>query len=66
MSEVTAQKLAEPSATKIIEDAVGEMYRGFYRLRGAGLYQEEYDSMGALLNMLQRDRQTLREKYKVE
>jgi hypothetical protein len=37
---------------QIIENAVGELYRGFYRLRQQKQYQEEYDSMGALLNML--------------
>lgn len=50
---------------KIIEDAVGELYRGFFRLRQAKLYQEEYDSMGIVLNMLMKDRQFLREKYNI-
>ncbi len=61
-----ANKSTSESAEKLIEDGVANIYIGFFRLRQAGLYQEEYDSMGALLNMLQADRQQLREKYKVE
>jgi hypothetical protein len=45
----------------IIENGVGEIYRGFYRLRASEQYQREYDEMGALLNMLMEDRQWLRE-----
>ena len=33
-------------ANYIIEKAVGELYRGLYRLRQLKEYQEEYDSMG--------------------
>lgn len=51
---------------KIIENAVGALYRGFFQLRQAKLYQEEYDAMGTLLNMLMKDRQHLREKYNVD
>ena len=51
-------------ANFIIEDAVGEMYKGFFRLRELNEYQEEYDSMGAILNMLMQDRDNLRKKYK--
>ena len=50
----------------IIENAVGELYRGFYKLSQSKQYQEEYDSMGSLLNMLMQDRQHLRKTYKVE
>ena len=49
----------------IIENGVGEIYRGFYRLRTSEQYQREYDEMGALLNMLMEDRQWLRETYEV-
>jgi hypothetical protein len=48
---------------QIIENAVGELYRGFYRLRQQKQYQEEYDSMGALLNMLMQDRDYIRKTY---
>lgn len=51
---------------KIIENGVGEIYRGFYRLRQAGEYQEEYDSMGAILNMLMQDRMHLLKTQKVK
>lgn len=48
---------------KIIEDAVGELYRGYYRLRQQKQYQKEYDSMGVLMDMLLRDRDYLRKTY---
>lgn len=50
----------------IIENAVGELYRGFFKLRQSKQYQEEYNSMGSLLNMLMQDRQYLRKTYKVD
>ena len=48
-----------------IETAIGELYRGFFRLRKAEAYQEEYDCMGALLNMLMQDRLHILKTYKV-
>jgi hypothetical protein len=51
---------------EIIEKGVGEIYRGFFLLRQAGEYQEEYDSMGAILNMLMQDRMHLLKTYKVK
>lgn len=50
-------------ATAIIESAVGELYRGFYRLRQAGQIQDEYDHMGTLMNMLMKDREHIRQKH---
>ncbi len=47
----------------IIEEVVGELYLRYYQLRQMGEYQREYDLMGTLINMLQQDRQTIREKY---
>ena len=49
----------------IVEDAIAELYRGFFRLRKAGAYQVEYDNMGALLMMLQQDRMNLRNQHGV-
>lgn len=54
------------SPEKIIEDAVGELYRGYYFLREAKQYQTEYDAMGTLINMLSKDRQHIRATYKIE
>lgn len=54
------------TADEIIEEAIGRLYQGFYKLREANKHQEEYDSMGVLLNMLSKDRQHMREKYKVK
>ena len=53
-------------AESIIENAIGELYRGYFKLREAEQYQEEYDSMGTLMNMLMKDRENLRIKYKVK
>lgn len=49
----------------IVERAVGELYRGFYHMRQQKQYKEEYDSMGALMNMLMQDREHIRKTYGV-
>lgn len=46
-----------------LEKAIGVLYSEFYKLRKAEAYQEEYDAMGALLDMLMKDRAFLREKH---
>ena len=48
-----------------VEAKVGELYVEFFRLRQEKKYQEEYDVMGALMNMLQRDRAHIRATYRV-
>ena len=53
-------------ADQIVEEAVGEMYRGFFRMRGMKEYQEEYDTMGAIINMLMTDRQFLLKNHGVK
>lgn len=53
-------------ANLLIEQSLGEMYRGFFRLRNLKAYQEEYDTMGVIIDMLMQDRQVLREKHGVE
>lgn len=54
------------TANQIIENAVAELYRGYFKLRESKQYQEEYDSMGTLISMLTKDRQHIRQTYKVE
>lgn len=54
------------SPTIIIENAVAELYKGYFRLRNEKRYQEEYDAMGSLIDMLSADRQHMRQKYKLE
>jgi hypothetical protein len=51
--------------TDSVEDAIGALYTQLYRLRKGGNYQEEYEVMQALSNMLTRDMAFLREKYNV-
>lgn len=50
---------------KQIENAVGELYRGFFQLRQSKQYQREYDTMGTIIDMLMLDRAHLRNKYSV-
>lgn len=49
-----------------IEVAVGVLYSKLYKLRQAKRYQEEYDIMGTLINMLSKDRQHIRQNYPIE
>ena len=52
--------------TDSVEDVIGALYTQLYRLRKSGNYQEEYEVMQALSNMLIRDMAFLREKYIVD
>ena len=52
-------------ADTIIEEGYAKMMTGFYRLRKAGLIQDEYDQMGVVIDMLSQDRQHIRKTYKV-
>jgi hypothetical protein len=56
----------EDEIESVIETGVGKLYNGFYRLRKSEQYQREYDTMGTIINMLMKDRQHIRETYKVE
>lgn len=51
---------------KQMEEAVANLYVVLYRMREAKEYQQEYDEMGSLINMLSQDRDFLRRKYNVE
>ena len=57
--------LTDNEADALIEEGYAKMMTGFYRLRKAGLIQDEYDQMGVIISMLSEDRQELREIYKV-
>jgi len=57
-------KIVEEANT-IIELAVGELYRGFYKLRQAGQVQDEYTQMGTLMSMLMKDRDHIRKNHTV-
>lgn len=56
---------AVEEANAVIENAVGELYRGFYKLRQAGQVQEEYSQMGTLMSMLMKDRDHIRKNHSV-
>jgi hypothetical protein len=51
------------SAEARLEKAVGELYAALYQMHEIGMYQEEYDSMGTIINMLVEDRQHFRQMY---
>jgi len=57
--------LTDNEADALIEEGYAKMMTGFYRLRKAGLIQDEYDQMGVIITMLSEDRQHIRENYKV-
>lgn len=42
-----------------LEKAVGELYAALMHMRKIGMYQEEYDIMGTIINMLIEDRHHL-------
>lgn len=57
--------LTDNEADALIEEGYAKMMTGFYRLRKAGLIQDEYDQMGVIISMLSEDRHHIRETYKV-
>lgn len=46
-----------------IQNAVGQLYRGYYQLRLLKEYEEEYESMESLIRMLSEDKNYLFEKH---
>lgn len=62
----TLQQVAKEQKATPLETAVAQLYVEFFKLRQAGKHQEEYDAMGTLSNMLNRDRAHLREKHGVK
>lgn len=57
--------LTDNEADTLIEEGYAKMMTGFYRLRKAGLIQDEYDQMGVIISMLMEDRRHIRKTYKV-
>ena len=55
----------EDEIEAIVENAVGELYRGFFWLRTTEQFQREYDTMGTIIDMLMKDRDHLRKTHKV-
>ncbi len=58
--------LPEDEINSMIENAVGELYKGFYRLRKSEQFQREYDEINVLISMLMQDRDDLLKNYKVD
>lgn len=58
--------MMEDEIEQIIENGIGELYRGLFRLRQTKQYKREYDTMGIVMDMLGRDRINLLQKYGVE
>lgn len=53
------------SVQELFEDGFAEIMLGAFKLRKQGKYQEAYDKLGVVLNLIMQDRQELREIYKV-
>lgn len=53
------------SVQELFEDGFAEIMLGAFKLRKEGKYQEAYDELGIVLNLIMQDRQELREIYKV-
>jgi hypothetical protein len=53
------------SVEQLFEDGFAEIMLGAFKLRKEGKYQEAYDELGVVLNLIMQDRQELREIYKV-
>lgn len=53
------------SVQELFEDGFAEIMLGAFKLRKEGKYQEAYDKLGVVLNLIMQDRQELREIYKV-
>lgn len=56
----------EDKANEQIEEGIGQLYIGLYNLRRLNKHQEEYDAMGSIIAMLQKDRQFMREQFDIE
>lgn len=56
----------EDEIEQIIENGIGELYRGLFRLRQTKQYKREYETMGIVMDMLGRDRMNLLKKYGVK
>lgn len=56
----------EDEIEQIIENGIGELYRGLFRLRQTKQYKREYETMGIVMDMLGRDRMDLLKKYGVK
>ena len=52
-------------AQTMIENGYAMMSAGFYRLRKTGSIQDEYDSMGTVIDLLSQDRQHIRNTYEI-
>ncbi len=49
-----------------VENAIAALYVAFFRLRKNKRYQFEYDSMGTLISMLEKDREHMRKTFGIE
>lgn len=50
---------------ELFEDGFAEIMLGAFKLRKEGKYQEAYDELGIVLNLIMQDRQEIRTMYKV-
>lgn len=53
-------KYKKETTERIIERAVGELYRGIYRLRIDNHHQTAYDTLGVILDLIVEERSNIR------
>ena len=53
------------TAQELFEDGFSEIMLGAFKLRKEGKYQEAYDDLGIVLNLIMQDREEIRKMYKV-
>lgn len=57
--------MAEKTINQLFEDGFASIALGAFKLRKEGKYQEAYDELGVVLNLIMEDRQELRKLYNV-
>ena len=55
----------DKTVQELYDDVFAEIMLGAFKLRKEGKYQEAYDELGVVLDLIMQDRQELREMYKV-
>ena len=59
-------KMIDKPVERLFEDGFAEIMLGAFLLRKQGKYQEAYDELGVVLDLIMQDRQELRIMYKVK
>jgi hypothetical protein len=58
--------MTKKTTAQLFEDGFVLIATGSFRLRNEGKYQEAYDELGYIIDMLMQDRQEIREKHDIK